>query len=137
LAAHAIVDAMSIKGITAANAVFRKTDLPAKLARHHGDKTEAVFRAWADIWLSDRFRDWSIEDCLPAIGAPCLALQGRNDEYGLPDQVHRIAAGTSGFAQTGLIPDCAHAPHRDAPGATIEAIVAFLDGPARGRAASA
>ena len=76
--------------------VWHNTNLKDRLARYHGDKTEQIFFAWADTWLSDAFRDWNIEDLLSRIEVPVLALQGIEDEYGTPDQVHAISRQVSG-----------------------------------------
>jgi pimeloyl-ACP methyl ester carboxylesterase len=38
------------------------------------------------------FRHWNIEEYLPAITCPVLAIQGEDDEYGTMEQLHRIGA---------------------------------------------
>ena len=51
-AAHVFVEEPTLAGIRAVALAWGRTDLRERLARHHGDKTEALFRAWADTWLS-------------------------------------------------------------------------------------
>jgi pimeloyl-ACP methyl ester carboxylesterase len=110
--AHVFVEEATLAGIRAARATLRDTDLRDRLARHHGDRTDAVTSAWIDVWLSSEFRDWNIERYLPAIRCPVLALQGADDEYGTPDQVRAIIEGVAGPACGALIAGAGHTPHR-------------------------
>jgi pimeloyl-ACP methyl ester carboxylesterase len=124
LAPHVMVEEVTIEGIRAADAVWRSTDLPARLAQHHAD-APAVFAAWRDTWLTPEFRHWNIEDCLPAISCPVLAIQGVQDEYATMAQIDRIASGARDVRLLKLA-DCRHSPHKDQPEAVIEATRAFM-----------
>ncbi len=75
--AHVFVEDITIDGIERAEEQFAVTDLPGRLARYHGDKTQAVFEAWTRTWLADFYRDWNIEHCLPQISCPVFVIQGR------------------------------------------------------------
>lgn len=125
-AAHVFVEEVTLEGIRAAVESWHTTDLRDRLARHHGDKTEALFDAWAETWLSERFRSWDIRDCLPGIKAPVLIVQGEDDEYGTVHQVEAIAAGVSGPARPVVIPGCRHIPHRQAADRVLPAIADFI-----------
>lgn len=125
-AAHVFVEDVTRVGIRAAVAAWRNTDLPARLARYHGDKTETLFFSWADTWLSDRFAAWNIEDRLPRITSPVLAVQGVDDEYGTARQVDAIVNGVSGPAISRLLPDCKHVPHNQAKDQVLPLIAAFV-----------
>lgn len=127
MAAHAFVEPETLAGIRAAERVYAAGELPARLARHHGEKTDALFRAWVDTWCDPGFAHWNIEAELAGLRAPLLLLQGEDDDYATPAQLTRIAAATSGPAATRLLPDCGHQPQREAPAATLEAITGFLD----------
>ncbi|MCS4503586.1 2-succinyl-6-hydroxy-2,4-cyclohexadiene-1-carboxylate synthase [wastewater metagenome] len=127
MAAHAFVEPHTLAGIAAAERAFAETDLPAKLARYHGDKTETIFRAWTQTWQAPDFRDWNIEADLAGIHAPTLVMQGADDEYGTSEQVRRIAAACSGPAEQALLPGCGHTPYREAPETVIAEIEAFLN----------
>lgn len=127
-AAHVFVEEVTLAGIRAAVEAWRSTDLRDRLARHHGDKTDALFDAWAGTWLSERFRSWNIEQCLAAIAAPVLIVQGEDDEYGTIRQVEAIAAGVSGRAEPLLIPGCRHVPHLQAADRVLPAIAGFVGG---------
>ena len=124
--AHVFVEELTLAGIRAARQQYHATTLPARLARYHGAKTEAVFRAWADTWLSPDFRAWNIEAYLPLIQCPVLVMQGEDDEYGTPAQVAAIASQVSGPARAVLLPGAAHTPHKEAPEATLRLAAEFI-----------
>jgi benzoate-CoA ligase len=124
LAPHVFVEDLAVKSIRAAKIAYETADLRPRLARHHGD-VERTFRGWNDIWLHDDFRAWNIEECLPALRCPVLAIQGADDEYGTFEQIDRIAAKADGV-EVCKLPDCRHSPHRDQPDAVIGAAVRFI-----------
>lgn len=127
-AAHVFVEEITLAGIQAAGVAYATTDLPRRLARYHGTKTESIFKAWHDGWRSPEFRAWNIEAELPRILCPTLVLQGVNDEYGTTAQVEAIVRGVSGPARSALLPDCGHTPHHEAGQQTIELIAEFVGG---------
>ena len=125
LAAHVLVEDLSVASIAAARAAYATTDLRVKLARYHAD-ADSAFLGWNRIWLAPEFRDWNIEEYLPRIACPVLALQGEDDEYGTMEQMRRIGAGVRDVELLAL-QDCRHSPQRDQPEAVIEAIRRFVD----------
>ena len=126
-AAHVFVEEESLVGVRAAVARFETSDMEKRLAIYHGKNTKSMFHGWADIWLSPQFRDWSIPpETLGKIQALVLALQGTDDEYGTPEQLHRIGTGIGEGARTLVIPDCAHVPHVNAEEKVMEAALDFL-----------
>jgi pimeloyl-ACP methyl ester carboxylesterase len=124
-APHVFVEEVGIASIAAAKEAYRASDLRARLARHHRD-VDGAFGGWNDIWLDPEFRAWNIEQYLPAITCPVLAIQGADDEYGSAAQLDAIAAQVAGPVETLLLPDCKHAPHRDQPEATLIAMTRFI-----------
>jgi len=124
-AAHVFVEEVTLAGIREAVEAYAKTDLGKRLARYHGDKTDLVFRGWADTWLSPAFRDWNIEDCLPGVRCPVLIIQGTADPYGTPAQVCAIERQISGRAEP-LIVRCGHTPHAEAREEVLEAMAGFI-----------
>jgi pimeloyl-ACP methyl ester carboxylesterase len=125
MAPHVFVEEASIASIAAAGRAYESTGLRARLARYHDD-VDSAFRGWNDVWLHPDFRAWSIEDALPGVRCPVLVIQGTDDEYGTMEQVRRIAAAVPD-ADVLELADCRHSPHRDQPGAVVEAIVRFVD----------
>ena len=124
LAPHILVEAVSITSITAAREAYANTDLKQRLARHHDDP-DSAFGGWNGIWLDPAFRSWTIEAELPRITCPLLAVQGLDDEYGTLEQIRGIARRVP-HTRLLELPGCGHSPHRDQPGALIEAAVAFV-----------
>lgn len=131
-AAHVFVEELTLAGVRAAGEAYRTTDLPRRLARYHGERTESVFRGWHDTWLSPGFRGWNVEAALPRVASPLLVLQGAEDEYGTEAQVEAIGRGARGPVETAILPACAHVPHRQARAAVLERAAAFLRAWARG-----
>jgi pimeloyl-ACP methyl ester carboxylesterase len=125
LAAHVLVEDLTVASIAVAKTAFETTDLRAKLARYHAD-VDSAFLGWNRIWLDPQFRRWNIEEYLPAIRCPVLAIQGEDDEYGTMEQLRRIGARVRD-AELVALADCRHSPHKDQPEATLEAIVRFVD----------
>jgi pimeloyl-ACP methyl ester carboxylesterase len=99
-----------------------------KLSRYHND-AEAVFWSWNDIWLNPEFKSWSIEDSLPGIRCPVLAILGEDDEYSTRLQVDLIAKRATHSPDVDLLylADCRHSPHRDQPETVMKAIVEFIE----------
>jgi pimeloyl-ACP methyl ester carboxylesterase len=125
LAAHVMVEDISVASIAAAKTAYETTGLRAKLARYHAD-VDSAFWGWNRIWLASDFRDWNIEDCLPRIECPVLAIQGEDDEYGTMEQMRRIGAKVKDVELLAL-EDCRHSPHRDRPEAVLGAIARFVE----------
>lgn len=126
MAPHVFVEPFSLAEIRKARTAWETTDLRARLSRWHDDP-DAAFLGWNDIWLDPRFEAWNIEDCLPRIAVPLLALQGRDDEYGTLEQIHRIARACP-WTRLVEVDDCRHSPHRDQPGVVLAALAAFCAG---------
>jgi pimeloyl-ACP methyl ester carboxylesterase len=125
LAAHVLVEDLSVASIATAKAAYESTDLRVKLARYHAD-VDSAFWGWNRIWLHPDFRAWNIEEYLPRIACPVLAIQGDNDEYGTMEQMRRIGAQVPNVELLAL-EDCRHSPHRDQPEAALDAITRFVD----------
>jgi pimeloyl-ACP methyl ester carboxylesterase len=125
LAPHVFVEPASIVGIEAARAASESTDLVERLGRYHADPV-ATFRGWNDVWLSEAFRAWNIEDRLGAITAPVLAIQGGADDYGTFDQLDAITAGCAGPVSQFRIARAGHSPHLDARELVVSTISGFV-----------
>jgi pimeloyl-ACP methyl ester carboxylesterase len=126
MAPHVFVEDISVKSIAEAKAAFETTDLPQKLGRYHADAAK-TFWGWNNIWLHPDFRGWNIEECLPRITCPMLAVQGFDDEYGTMAQLEAIARQTGGPIELLRLAACRHSPHRDQPKVVIEAISRFIE----------
>lgn len=126
MAPHVFVEDISVKSIAEAKTAFETTDLPQKLGRYHADAAK-TFWGWNDIWLHRDFRAWNIEEYLPRIRCPMLAIQGFDDEYGTMAQLEAVARQTGGPIELLRLAACRHSPHRDQPEVVIEAMSRFVD----------
>jgi len=126
MAPHVFVEDLSVESIAAAKLAFETTDLPQRLVRHHAD-ADKTFRGWNDIWLHPDFRAWNIEEYMPRVHCPILAIQGFDDEYGTMAQLEAIGVQAGGAVELLRLTDCRHSPHRDQPQVVIEAMTRFID----------
>ncbi len=125
--AHVFVEERTLEGIRAARTLFRQPDQRARLERYHGEKTDRLLSAWIDTWLSPLYRHWRIEDELAGSACPALIMQGQDDEYGTPAQVHAIVEKWGGQAGPLLFPGVGHSPHREIREAVLDASVRFVE----------
>ncbi|NMG75767.1 alpha/beta fold hydrolase [Aromatoleum diolicum] len=125
MAPHVLVEDISVASIAQAKVAWQTTDLSARLGKYHAD-VDAAFWGWNDIWLHPDFRAWNIEEYVPNIACPVLAIQGEDDEYGTMDQIDRIAAKARDVELVKLA-DCRHSPHKDQPEAVIAAVAEFVN----------
>ena len=127
LAPHVMVEEITLAGIRAADAEPGATALRKRLAKYHGDKTEDLWRAWAETWLRPGFDGCEMRADLSRIIAPTLVIQGADDAYGSPAQVEEITQQVAGPVETHLLPACGHAPHLEAGERVITAVRAFVE----------
>ena len=126
LAPHVFVEVEYLPTVATHAEQFRTGDLAARMAKYHRDPA-ATFFGWGDLWLSEAFRDWNLEDVLPAIDVPVLGIQGLDDLYGSVKQLDAIERGLRGKYDQMLIPDCGHSPHLDHPEAVASRTVDFVN----------
>lgn len=123
MAAHVINEPETIAGIQPAVDAYKLGKLDG-LKKYHGDKTEALFYAWANIWRDTRFVNWDITQEIGSVN-PGLFIQGKTDQYGTPKQLELIknhyVKGT-----TLLLDACGHHPHLEKKEEVISAIYAFF-----------
>lgn len=129
MAAHVFVDEQSNNGIKEAFDFYNQNPkLKEKLSRYHFDHVDSTFYAWAEMWQTEEFKRFNMEDKLREIKVPILAIQGVNDEYGLPSQVDSIVSnGPHPNNEKLMIPNCGHAPHFQAREITLNSIKQFVD----------
>ncbi|RMG24581.1 MAG: alpha/beta hydrolase [Bacteroidetes bacterium] len=126
IAAHIYVESIGRKAMEEMVHLYESGQLKAQLAKYHGDKTDALFWAWADTWMQADFADWQISELLPAIQGAALIIQGKQDPYATDQHALDIAAGIGPHAQCRLIADCGHLPHKEKKEELLEMIVNFV-----------
>jgi len=125
--AQAFIEERTLAGIREAQQLFAQPGQLERLGRYHGDKAAWVLQAWTGTWLSPEFRGWTLDAPLREVRCPLLAIHGDRDEYGSVEHPQRIASLVAGPAQTAIIPDCGHIPHREAGAVVLERIALWLE----------
>jgi pimeloyl-ACP methyl ester carboxylesterase len=127
MAPHFFTEPEGLAEISRAREDYATSDLRARLARHH-DHVDIAFRGWNDAWLDPGFeKSFQLTGVLAHIRVPILIVQGKDDRYGTIRQVRAAEELCGGPVEVMLLDRCGHAPHREQPAATLEAVGAFLD----------
>ncbi len=126
-AGHVFVEEITLNGIKEAVVQYNTTDLPAKLEKYHGTKTETLFRAWTETWLSETFSTWNIEHFLSSIICPVLVIQGEKDEYGSIKQVEAISTAVDREVDVYMIPGTGHTPHKERREKVLKSASRFIN----------
>ena len=128
MAPHVFIEPVCLTSIAKAAEAFASTDLKDKLGRYHRDPRK-TFYGWADVWLDPDFVSWDIrDDFLPRITCPVLAIQGHDDIYGTMRQLDDIAHQVKGPCEVLKLENCGHAPFREQPEKTLQAVTRFIKG---------
>lgn len=125
MAPHVFVEDVGIRSIEEAQRRFESGDLAARLAKYHRDARK-TFYLWNDVWLDPEFRSWNIEEYLPGIRCPVIALQGYDDPYGTMAQVDAVARQVGGRCELVKLEACGHSPFRDQADACLKALAGFI-----------
>jgi len=125
MAPHVFIEDICVDSIRQADRQFETSGLKAGLAKYHRDASK-TFHLWADAWLDPAFRNWNIEDVLPRIACPVLAIQGEGDQYGTMAQLDAIARQVAGPCELLKLKDCGHAPFKDQPERVLDSIAQFI-----------
>jgi pimeloyl-ACP methyl ester carboxylesterase len=131
IAPHFIVEDVSVASIAEIKQAYETTNLKEKLSRWHKDVDNA-FYGWNGAWLDPKFRAWDISEYLAYIRVPVAILQGVDDQYGTMRQVEIAQEECYYPVDVTVIPGAGHQPHREAPGAALDAITEFANAVLRG-----
>ena len=125
MAPHFFMEQGNIDAIRQTVATY-ESDLRPRLARHHAD-VDTAFKGWSGAWLDPRFLKFDTTDALAYIRVPVLVVQGGADPYGTLAQVRVVEDECYCPVETLVLDGVGHAPHREKPEETLEAIAAFTD----------
>jgi pimeloyl-ACP methyl ester carboxylesterase len=126
MAPHFFTEAITLTEIRRAREEFASGALREKLKRWHSD-VDGAFRSWVEPWLNPDFEKWDITEALGYIRVPILVVQGAADEYGTLAQVEAAKEECFCPVETVVLPGVGHAPHREAPTETLEAVASFIN----------
>ena len=83
---------------------------------------DCAFRGWSESWIDPEFRRWNITEELAYIRVPILIVQGAGDQYGTVRQLETAQEECYCPVEVALLPEAGHAPHREAPQATLDLV---------------
>jgi pimeloyl-ACP methyl ester carboxylesterase len=116
----------TLAAIRAAKARFAAPGQIERLARYHGPKAGWVLEAWTGTWLTPAFASWTLDNDLPRVRCPMLAMHGDRDQYGSLAHPARIQALVPTAADIVILHGCGHVPHREYPDAVLRAVGTFV-----------
>ena len=123
-AAHVFNEQICVDAIDRAKDAYHNTNLREKLAKYHKN-VDVAFWGWNKVWRHPDFWHWNLEEYLPTINVPFLAIQGKDDQYGTIAQIEAIISQAP-HAQSLLLPDCNHSPHIEQPEQTLATMTLFI-----------
>ena len=126
MAPHFFTEPVGLASIRAASEAYDKGDLKSRLARYHANVDNA-FHSWNGSWLNPEFEHWNIEDVLPGVDIPVLAIQGEGDQYGTIAQIDVIGENVTGPVERHILPDCRHSPHIDQSKIVLRLVEEFAE----------
>jgi pimeloyl-ACP methyl ester carboxylesterase len=116
----------TLAAIRAAKTRFAAPGQIERLARYHGPKAGWVLEAWTGTWLAPAFASWTLDNDLPRVRCPILAMHGDRDQYGSLAHPARIQALAPTTADIVILDRCGHVPHREFPDAVLRAVQTFV-----------
>jgi lipoate-protein ligase A len=82
LSPHLFREARTLAAIERQIADFAHGDLAARLRRHHGERTGALFARLVEVWTAaPAGAGWGLEPYVARVRCPVLAIQGEDDEF--------------------------------------------------------
>src|ERR1700687_3464148 len=124
LAPHFFTEEFGIAEIARMRASYATADLRTRLGKWHLNPDNA-FLSWSGPWLDPAFAKWEIAEELAYIRVPILIVQGAEDQYGTLRQIEVAREECYCPVEAVILPATRHVPHREAPDATMRAIVEF------------
>jgi pimeloyl-ACP methyl ester carboxylesterase len=120
------IDLCMVQGMDRAEAAFESGDLRMRLARHHGDNTETMFRGWRRPWCDPEAVHWSMAEEIAAVKCPVSALFGRDDEYGWRASASALFEHGTMALELIALPGVGHHPHHRARGEVLNMLQGLL-----------
>jgi lipoate-protein ligase A len=122
---HLFREQKTLDAIRAQIADFERGDLRARLARHHGANTDALFARLVAVWTAEKV-EWNLEPHVASVRCPVLAIQGEDDEFFSAAQLEALARLLPGRLETLRIPGSRHYPLHEARNDVLAASIRFI-----------
>lgn len=122
MAAHVINEPETIAGISPAIEAWNAGKLNG-LRKYHGENTENIFWAWANIWRDESFKSWNITNEIGS-DAPHFCIQGKDDQYGTKRQLDLLEKHVHGTME--MIDKCGHHPHLERQNYVLRRILDWM-----------
>jgi pimeloyl-ACP methyl ester carboxylesterase len=125
MAAHVMIDARVIEALNRITAETLSGSVPDWLTRLHGPRARQVAEAWCGTWRYLVQTNWSMKHVLRDVRCPVFALQGSEDENGLPIQLEAIQERVPDCTSC-LLPGLGHFPFKQDPDMLMDLIARFV-----------
>ena len=126
LSPHVFREEKTLAAIRAQIADYERGDLKARLARHHGARTEALFGRLVEVWTgAPAGAGWGLEEHVARVCCPVLAIQGEDDEFFSAAQLDALGRLIPGL-QALRIPGAGHYPMHQARNEVLAAAIRFV-----------
>lgn len=127
LSPHLFVEARTLAQIAVQIRDFEAGDLKARLRRHHGANTEALFARLVEVWTAKApGESWGLEPYVARLRCPVLAIQGEDDEFFSAAQLEALAKLIPGRLHALRIPGSAHYPVHQARNEVLAASIRLV-----------
>lgn len=129
LSPHLFVEARTLAQVREQIRDFESGDLKARLRRHHGANTEALFARLVEVWTAQApGASWGLEPHVARVRCPVLALQGEDDEFFTQLQLEALSRLLPGRVETLRIPGSRHYPLHQARNEVLAASIRLIRG---------
>jgi pimeloyl-ACP methyl ester carboxylesterase len=125
IAAHVVMDPQMPIALERIRIDTASNPPPEWLMKLHGERGPRLGRAWCETWKVLMDRNWNLEVLLGKVRCPVLAMQGENDENGLPQQLDAIQKYVP-QATVRLLQGLGHFPFREDPESLVDLINRFI-----------
>ncbi len=126
LSPHLFVEAKTLAAIRDQIADYERGDLKARLARHHGARTDALFARLVEVWTAKPAgAGWGLEPHVARVRCPVLAIQGEDDEFFSAAQLEALGRLLPQL-QVLRIPGARHYPMHQARNEVLAAAIRFI-----------
>jgi len=130
MAPHFVVEDVTMAAVRGIRQAFDAGEV--RFERWHADPAATV-RGWSDVWLTNDVSRWDLSEDLAYIRVPILIIQGEQDTFGTTRQIEIAREECFCPVDVLMLPGAGHIPHREAPEATLKAIVDFCGRLLRGQ----